>query len=561
MAADSSRCNVLLVYPKFSVPSFWQMQRTCEVAGVRHTASPLGLITVAALLPKSWSMRLIDCNIEDLRDSDLRWADMVMTGGMIPQQQGTFEVIDRAHAAGKPVVVGGPDVSSSPHLYQRAEFRVLGEAENVIHAFIEAWEAGRREGLFEFAGEKFQVDVTRSPVPRFDLLQLKQYIFIGVQFSRGCPFNCEFCDIIELYGRVPRAKTNEQMLAELDVLYGLGLRGHVDFVDDNLIGNKKALKRFLPELIAWQKARNFPFEFSTEASINLADDDQLLGMLRDANFFVIFVGLETPDPQVLVSTQKKQNTRRELAECVHKIYSYGIVVNAGFILGFDGEKVSAADALADFVEASAIPVSMVSLLCAMPNTQLTRRLQREGRLHQSFEVWSEGDNCINGLNFETVRARRDIFADFITAFERIHSPAAYFERVRVVGRELRRPESTLPCIYRLLPRDLLRLGRLWWWIVTREPRLIGLSWRTLWDCYRHNPIALRWVAQLIAMYLHIGPYSREVIALFKRGIADIDNGKWESPPIVAALDADADAAAKPVRLAAVPFEAVREKVS
>ena len=242
------------------------------------------------------------------------------------------------------------------------------------------WHQGAERGIFE--GQKFQADVTKSPVPRFDLLKLDQYLHVGVQFSRGCPFNCEFCDIIELYGRVPRTKTTPQTLAELEELYRLGYRGHVDFV----IGNKKVLKVFLPELTAWLKERNYPFEFSTEASINLADDHVLLEQMKDANFFAIFVGIESPDTDTLVSMQKRQNTRRSLAESVHKIYQAGIFVNGGFIVGFDTEKASVAEGMIECIEDTAIPACMVGLLYALPNTQLTRRLEREGRLFANHDI-------------------------------------------------------------------------------------------------------------------------------------------------------------------------------
>ena len=290
-------CRVLLIYPGFVPNTFWNYQATCELFNVRYPAAPLGLITVAAMLPQTWEVRLVDRNVEELQDEDILWADLVMTGGMINQQPDCLGVIDRCHALGKLVVVGGPDVTSSPHLYRTADFQVLGEAEDIIKDFIAAWERGERSGVFQ--AQKFQVDVTTTPMPRYDLLKFDRYFYICVQYSRGCPFTCEFCDIIELYGRVPRTKTNEQILAELDYLYRLGYRGHVDFVDDNLIGNKKAVKKFLPELKAWLQARDYPFEFSTEASINLADDDALLRMMTEANFFAVFVGIESPDPETL----------------------------------------------------------------------------------------------------------------------------------------------------------------------------------------------------------------------------------------------------------------------
>jgi radical SAM superfamily enzyme YgiQ (UPF0313 family) len=249
---------------------------------------------------------------------------LVMTGGMLLQQADTLEIVTLAHKHAKHAVVGGPDVTSSPHLYAAADFLILGEAEGVIHDFIAAWERGERSGTLQ--AEKFAIDVTKTPIPCFDLLKFDQYLYIGVQCSRGCPFTCEFCDIIELYGRVPRAKTNQQMLAELDRLYQLGYRGHVDFVDDNLIGNKKAVKGFLPHLARWNEDHDYPFEFSTEASINLSDDQELMRLMRDANFFGVFVGIESPDPMTLTLMKKKQNTRRNIAESIHKIYSYGMFV-------------------------------------------------------------------------------------------------------------------------------------------------------------------------------------------------------------------------------------------
>ncbi len=399
------------------------------MAGARYPAAPLGLITVAAMLPRAWSLRLIDRNTEPLAAADFAGVDLVLTTGMLPQQGDTLDIIAMCQTLGIPVAVGGPDVTSTPEIYKAADFRVLGEAELVIDNFVQAWSAGQRSGVFE--AEKFTADVTRSPIPRFDLLTFKNYLHVGVQFSRGCPFTCEFCDIIELYGRVPRTKNTPQVLAELDTLYDLGYRGHVDFVDDNFIGNKKAVKLFLPHLIAWQTERGFPFEFSTEASVNLADDEQLLIMMREANFFTVFVGIESPDTDTLIAMQKNQNTRRSLSDSIHKIYGAGMFVNAGFIVGFDSEKGSIAEPMIEAIDATSIPVCMVGLLYALPTTQLTRRLEREGRLHQGLdnEPFLEGDQCTAGLNFETVRSRRDILQDYQAVLERIYQPAAYFERV------------------------------------------------------------------------------------------------------------------------------------
>src|SRR6202046_5463060 len=422
----SNSCNVLMIYPKFMADSFWNFSEACELVGAKYPAIPLGLITVAALLPKSWNVRLVNRNTEELADGDLDGADMVMTGGMLFQQSDTLELIDMCRARGLPVVVGGPDATSSPHRYETANFRVLGEVEDIISQFIEAWEQGAREGLF--VAEKFKVDVTKTPIPRFDLLKFEHSLYIGVQFSRGCPFTCEFCDIIELYGRSPRTKSHDQILAELEALYKLGYRGHVDFVDDNLIGNKKAIKAFLPHLIQWLEERDYPVEFSTAGWLNLADDAELIALLKKANFFLVFMGIESPDTDTLIAMRKKQNTRRSIPDSVHKLYRAGIFVTAGFIVGFDSEKGSVADPMIELIEEAAIPMAVIGQLWALPNTQLARRLASEGRLHVNAEFMPKGstDQCASGLNFETKRERLDILRDFRRVLATEYTPEAYF---------------------------------------------------------------------------------------------------------------------------------------
>ncbi len=510
--------NALLVFPRFNPNSFWSLQSVCDTWGARCPAPPLGLITLAALLPPSWNLRLVDRNAQELCESDLAWADLVMTGGMMPQQDDALSIIALCKRLGKPVAVGGPDAMSSPEAYANADFRVLGEAEGLIDQFVDAWSAGAESGVFE--GEKFQVDVTRSPTPRFDLLDFSRYLYVGVQFSRGCPFNCEFCDIIELYGRVPRAKTNAQMLAELDALYRLGHRGHVDFVDDNLIGNKKALKRFLPALHAWQLARGYPFRFSTEASMNLADDAELLGMLRDANFFMIFVGIESPDTQTLISMQKKQNTRRSLADSVHRLYQAGMVVVAGFIVGFDTEEASVSEAMVDCIVATSIPVCMVGLLTALPNTQLTRRLAAQGRLLPMAA--GKSDQCNGGLNFVTLRPRGEVLADFRGILDSVYEPAAYFARVRRLGHLLERPRLPMRFSSRLAWRQIKGLARLIGCVTFRRPGLGGYFWGTVFDCLRHKPRNLEFVLTLVAFYLHLGTFAQVLIKDLDRQIEGLD---------------------------------------
>jgi len=528
--------NVLLIYPRFNSGSFWNYGATCEMVGAKYPAPPLGLITLAAMLPDTWTLRLIDRNTDELTDSDILAADLVLTGGMLPQQADSLSIIDRCKQHSVPVAVGGPDATSSPDIYERANFKVLGEAEGILPKFIEAWEAGAREGTFE--AEKFKADVQSSPIPRFDLLTFKNYVQVGVQFSRGCPFTCEFCDIIELYGRVPRTKTNAQMLAELDRLYELGYRGHVDFVDDNLIGNKKAVKGFLPELIAWQKARNYPFEMSTEASLNLADDPDLLRMLQEAGFFSVFIGIESPDPEVLVATRKKQNTRRDIAKSVHKIYDAGIFVVAGFIVGFDEESDQVADEISNLIEEAAIPVAMTGLLYALPNTQLTRRLEKEGRLHADHGIDDpdtvDGDQCTAGLNFTTKRPRAQILRDFRKIVDRVYAPEAYFGRVRKAASMLNMKGANGSIISAGLGHDLKLFGRLIWAMTVTRPEFRKPFWRTLIQTAVTNPRAVKPVLMLMALYVHLGPFSRFVVGQIDKQIDEVERGDWMAPALVAA---------------------------
>ena len=536
-------CKVLMIFPRFNTNSFWNYRATCELKGARYPAAPLGLITVAALLPQSWEVRLVNRNTETLGEADLEWADLVMTGGMLFQQPDTLRIIEGCRMRRKPVVVGGPDATSTPEIYNRANFQVLGEAEEIMKDFVAAWRSGAERGVFR--APMGQTDVTKSPTPRFDLLKLKDYLHVGIQFSRGCPFNCEFCDIIELYGRVPRTKSNEQVLAELDALYALGHRGHVDFVDDNLIGNKKALKKFLPDLQRWLNKRKFPFEFTTEASINLADDPELLRALSAANFFGIFVGIESPDTDTLVLMRKKQNTRRSLQESISRIYSAGIGVFAGFIVGFDSENASIADAMIECIEDTAIPVCAVGLLYALPATQLGRRLLREGRLFSGYDGPSpedEGDQCTAGLNFETKRSRRDVLADYRAVLDAVYDPAAYFGRVRRVGRMLKRGKRRLKAPLRYVLRDARGFGRLVWRLPNAGPGTARQFWMMALDCAIHNPRALPFLFMLSALYLHYGPFSRQVIGQIDRQIEDIDLGRWSTPQLAPAEDKELSAA-------------------
>ena len=299
----------LLVQTKFSALSFWNYQDVCDIVGAKYPAAPLGLLTVAALLPQQWTFKLVDENVEPLLDEQLLWADIVCTGGMLPQQKSMLEFIGRAHELERLVVVGGPDPTSQPGLYKEADFLVLGEGEITIPMFLRDLEVGITSGTYHSTE---RANMLESVIPRYDLIRFRDYIMIGMQFIRGCPFNCEFCDVIELFGRTPRFKTNEQILTELQTLYDLGYRGHIDMVDDNFIGNKKKVKELLREIKAWTIARKYPFYFTTEASVNLADDDELLQLMQDCDFRYVFLGIETPENEILALNNKNQNVNKPI---------------------------------------------------------------------------------------------------------------------------------------------------------------------------------------------------------------------------------------------------------
>jgi radical SAM superfamily enzyme YgiQ (UPF0313 family) len=531
-----TRC--LMVYPEFRSASFWNYRETCRLLGARYPAAPLGLVTVAAMLPKDWDVRLVDRNVQTWDDGAWDWADIVLIGGMMPQQRDALWLISEARRRGKTVVVGGPDATSSPHLYAEADHLVLGEAEITLPQFLADRAAGAAQKMYA-AGEQ-KADVTQSPCPRFDLLQFGKYLHVGVQWCRGCPFNCELCDIIELFGRVPRAKTSPQMLHELQTLYDLGYRGHVDLVDDNFIGNKKLVKAFLPQLKTWMEAHRWPFEFTTEASLNLADDEALLAMMQDVGFCAVFVGIESPDEQTLIDTQKRQNTRRSIVESVRKIYAHGMFVNAGFIIGFDTEAHGVAEGMIRCVEETAIPVNMAGLLFALPGTQLSRRLTAQGRLHEGSEQQpsDDGDQCTAGLNYDTLRPKADILRDYLKVVETIYEPDRYFARVQQVALALNSTKRRFKPPFRFWLKELGAFGRLLTrFTLDRETR--GHFWRIFVKSALKNPGSLRYTVALMGLYVHFGPFSKYVAERIRRDIAREE----QSPSPVAVLhEANAPAA-------------------
>jgi radical SAM superfamily enzyme YgiQ (UPF0313 family) len=413
--------KVLLISPEFP-DTYWSFRHALPFEGKRCAFPPLGLMTVSALLPDSWERRLVDMNVRKLRTSDIEWADIVMVTAMLVQRDELKKVVRRCRAMGKRIVVGGPYVSTTLEELPEADHIFLGEAETTLPQFVEDLERGTTKRTYQ-ATERPPLAVT--PVAHFHLADMKRYSAMSIQYSRGCPFNCEFCDIIEIYGRVPRTKSNSQMLAEMDALYALGWRGTLFIVDDNFIGNKKNVRTLVPALAEWQERHGHPFSLLTEASLNLAEDEPLLESMKQAGFRRVFLGIETPEEESLKEAQKPQN-RGNLLESVRKIQSYGMEVMAGFIVGFDNDPVDIFERQIRFIRESAIPLAMVGLLTALPDTQLWRRLEKEGRLLGE----KEGDNTSCSLNFIPKMDPAQLVAGYQSIMRTIYSSSEFYQRVR-----------------------------------------------------------------------------------------------------------------------------------
>jgi radical SAM superfamily enzyme YgiQ (UPF0313 family) len=429
--------NVLLVNPEFP-DTYWSFRHALPFEGKRCAFPPLGLLTVSALLPRSWERRLVDLNVRALKSSDIEWADIVFCSAMLIQKDSLRSVVERCKARGKRVVIGGPYITTTIEDLPEADHIFIGEAETTLPQFLRDLECGEARRSYQ-APERPPLALT--PVPDFELVDFKRYTAMSIQYSRGCPFNCEFCDIIEIYGRVPRTKSNQQVLAELDELMRLGWRGTLFIVDDNFIGNKKNVRQLLPELAAWQKRNNYPFSLLTEASVNLADDDALLENMRQAGFRQVFLGIETPVEESLKEAQKSQN-RGSLLNSVQKIQKYGMEVMAGFIVGFDNDPDDIFERQIRFIRDSAIPLAMVGLLCALPDTQLWRRLEREGRL--LGEASGNNTNC--SLNFVPKMDPARLIEGYQAIMRTIYGSREYYQRA-LDSLQRTRLRTSLPSYY------------------------------------------------------------------------------------------------------------------
>ncbi|HEX4068391.1 MAG TPA: B12-binding domain-containing radical SAM protein [Acidobacteriaceae bacterium] len=413
--------KVLMVWPHFP-PSFWGFEGVFEMIPERSVMPPLGLVTVAALCPASWDIRLLDRAFEELRDEDLLWADLVMVSAMIAQRTDALSTLERARAFGRRTFIGGPWASSEPELLlQHADHVLAGEAEEAFAEIAAALEKGEAKRLYRITEKP---DMTRSPMPRFDLLQMDKYTSMPVQFSRGCPFQCEFCDIITIYGRRPRAKSPAQVMAELDVLRGLGWRNEVFIVDDNFIGNHKLALALAQELKGWQERNGYAVSFYTEASIDLAAKPELLAAMVAANFMYVFIGIETPSEEALKGSKKFQNLRGNIGDQVRVIRESGLWVLAGFIVGFDSDDEGIFARQLEFINQTGITWAMAGVLQAPPTTALFDRMKREGRLIED----SKSTTNFSPPNFETRMPLLALLHGLAGLLLALYAPEAFFAR-------------------------------------------------------------------------------------------------------------------------------------
>ncbi len=413
--------RALLVYP--SIPdTFWSFKHILKFIGKRAAHVPLGMITVASMMPTDWELKLVDMNVEKLTEQDILWADMVFIGAMVVQKDSVREVLNLCKSLGKITVAGGPLFTSLSEQFTDVDHLVLNEAEVTFSEFLHDVENGKPRSIY-YSEEK--PDITKTPLPRWDLINMNYYASMSIQYSRGCPYDCEFCDIVKLNGRRPRVKSPAQMIGEFQVLYDMGWRGRCFIVDDNFIGNKVKVKELLRELIPWQQARDYPFSLFTEASVNLADDLELMRLMTAAGFDSVFLGLETPAEECLLECGKHQNTSKDLVESVKTIQRNGMEVMGGFIIGFDNDPPNIFERQIAFIQSSGVMKAMIGLLNAIPGTKLHQRLKNEGRLIESCT----GDNCDGTLNFIPKMDAETIRAGYQAVLNSIYSPREYYQRV------------------------------------------------------------------------------------------------------------------------------------
>ncbi len=472
--------KTLLIYPKFP-DTFWSFRHALKFIKKRSAFPPLGLLTIAAMLPKEWEKRLIDLNVENLTQNDLHWADCAFISGMVVQRQSARDIIARCREANVKVIAGGPLFTSEYEEFEGVDHFILNEAEITLPPFLDDLKKGQAKHIYTTSDF---CDIRNTPAPMWELIKLKHYASMSIQFSRGCPFNCEFCNVTALFGHKPRIKTADQVIAELDSLYKLGWRRQVFFVDDNFIGNKKYLKtNLLPALIEWKKDKK-GIAFNTEVSINLADDEPLMEMMVEAGFDTVFIGIETPDEESLAECNKKQNKNRDLGESIKRIQKTGLQVQGGFIVGFDSDTPSIFQRQIDFIQNNGIVTAMVGLLQAPAGTKLYQRLKQEGRLLGNIS----GDNVDGTTNIIPKMDLNILYDGYSTIMKHIYSPRHYYKRLKIFLQEYKSPKADVPIDFQrfmaffragirlgILGQERFQYWSLLFWTIIRKPRLFPLA--------------------------------------------------------------------------------------
>lgn len=422
--------KILLVYPQYP-DTFWSFKHALKFTPQKALNPPLGLLTVAAMLPKEWEKKAVDMNVTKLTDKDIEWADYVFISAMVVQKKSAREVIDRCKKLNAKTVAGGPLFTEcyGSFDFDDVDYLVLNEAEITLQPFLEDLEKGCPQHIYKTDKHP---DLAKTPIPEWSLIDLKKYASISVQYSRGCPFDCEFCDIIILDGHKPRTKSVDQMLAELEALYNIGHRGSIFIVDDNFIGNKKKLKaEILPAMVQWMKRKEYPFHFLTEASINMADDEKLMQLMSDAGFNKLFIGIESPNEESLVECNKFTNENRDMVASVKKLQNHGFQVMGGFIVGFDSDPISIFKSQINFIQKSGIVTAMVGLLNAPVGTRLWHRLKKENRIlpNGTGDNTDATTNLIPKMNFDV------LINGYKQILHTIYAPKQYYERILILLKE------------------------------------------------------------------------------------------------------------------------------
>ena len=519
LGESAVRC--LLVRPEFLENTFYNPREVFQLLGGCSAAPPLGLLTVAAHLPKHWELKFVDGDVEPITDAHLDWAQVLMITVMGTQELPIRQLIERAHARSVPVVVGGAGPALQPGLFKMADYVMAGEAELALPSLIEDIKAGVSKGTYRGDG---MVDLTDAPLPRYDMARLDKYLFVGLCGTRGCPFDCEFCAQIEIFGRKPRCKPAARIIDEHQVLFDLGYRGQIDFGFDNLIGDPHQMEETLTAMREWNRSHGYPFFYSTEATMNLAKLPKILALMRDNDFRYVFMGIESGDEAVLNLAHKGVNTSMPPEEAVRIVNSYGIVVNTGIILGFDGESDTTAAKVLAMVQKTGTFPTLVLPLHALPNTQLAKRMAREGRLFKSGVIQNQNDDrtdtATTGLNFVTQRPRTEILRDLAHVLEQLYLPANHFARTKLATKQLKTARKFFPP-----PMKALRLLR----AVVRIVGMLGFDrktaphfWPSFFRALVTNPGSLEMVVGLGAMNANYAKQSKSYVKALREQIAEVE---------------------------------------